>query len=1008
MFHRAIPVRLALVTTALLLAAPVRAIQAQAGTISGKVTDAATKQPIADVRVVISGTAFETQSNPSGEFRLTNVRPGLVRISAFRIGYKSAQDTIRVSAGATATLNLQMAQSVINLSEVVVTGTAGNQERKAQAALVASVSASDVIKDAAITNVAAMLQSRVPGVALTSQSGTKGTATSIRIRGASSINLSNQPLVFVDGVRINEGFIASGQSGQTFDRFNDLNPEEIESIEVVKGPAAATLYGADASAGVIQIITKKGKAGSGTFQQQLRLETGEQELTRYTPPDNYGLCTAALVASTSTNPLCRGKTVGTLVNDNPLQRVGAFQKGGQKVFNWSARGGGQNYGYSLSYGSDNSFGVLPNNTFNRYNVRTNANYVANSKLNFDIGLGMLQTDVDLPDNDNNIYGWLGGGLLGSPLTRNDSPTGQLTQDGWYSNRHYNAINSIQRNLLSKRVTTSITANYAPTDWFTNRFTGGMDLANDAQRTFFPKNDSLWYGGLTDGGSHSATARTAERYTFDWLGNVKKRFGNDWETNTSFGLQVVSTRNQATAATGIGFVTNANNSISSAASTTGSSGFTEQRQYGYLGQIQIGNQNKRFVQVGVRVDRNSSFGSESPAFVLPKIGGSWAIGEEDFFQPLTRFVNTLRLRAAWGSTGRSPNPGDALTTLSAASYNITGATGAGAVLGNPGNADLKPERGTEFEAGLDAGFFNNRVSAELTYFNKKTQDLIIARPIPPSLGYGSNPLANIGAVLNSGLELAMNVSAINMDNAKWDVRLGANTLHNELTSLGTVLPFALGGAGRTIVGQQLGVMVSKRIESIDVASKKVVVSDTLAPMGNLFPTLEWNITNTVTLFKNLRISALLDAKRDFLIQNNTAYFRETQLVRSNLRIDTTALSAYERLRRYGNPTPGQPLFITNKGNAATINDVIDAYLERGDFVRLRDVSVTYTVPASITRKLGNRFQGASVTYSMQNVKLWTDYSGADPEINSQTGAFSRQDFLTLPNPRTSILRLNLTF
>jgi len=264
------------------------------------------------------------------------------------------------------------------------------------------------------------------------------------------------------------------------------------------------------------------------------------------------------------------------------------------------------------------------------------------------------------------------------------------------------------------------------------------------------------------------------------------------------------------------------------------------------------------------------------------------------------------------------------------------------------------------------------------------------------------------VLNRGVELAMNVSALNMDNAKWDVRLGANTLHNELTSLGTVLPFFLGGQTRTIVGQQLGVFVSKTIESIDVASKRVVVSDTLAPVGNLFPTLEWNITNTVTLFKNLRISALLDAKRDFIIQNNTAFFRETQLVSSNLRLDTLALSPYERLRRYGNLTPGQPRFITNKGNPATINDVVDAYLERGDFVRLRDVSVTYTVPASLTRKLGNRFQGASVTYSMQNVKLWTDYSGADPEINSQTGAFSRQDFLTLPNPRTSILRLNLTF
>jgi len=189
MSHRAIFRRLVTVGALLVFAAPLRAVQAQTGTITGKVTDAATKLPIADVRVVITGTTFEAQTGRDGEFRLVNVRPGAVTVSAFRIGYRLKQDTVRVGAGETVALNLEMAQSVINLSEVVVTGTAGNQERKAQAALVASVSAADVIKDAPVTNVANMLQSRVPGVALSGMSGTKGTATTIRIRGASSINL---------------------------------------------------------------------------------------------------------------------------------------------------------------------------------------------------------------------------------------------------------------------------------------------------------------------------------------------------------------------------------------------------------------------------------------------------------------------------------------------------------------------------------------------------------------------------------------------------------------------------------------------------------------------------------------------------------------------------------------------------------------------------------------------------------------------------------------------------
>lgn len=1002
MSHRLSITRWAAAVASLVLAGSLGA-QTPTGTVTGKVIDAATKLPISDVRVVVVGTQFAAPTNKDGEYRLVNVRAGAVTIGVLRIGYKSMQQPVTVVAGQTATLNFELSQSAINLSEVVVTGTAGNQERKAQSALVASVSAADVIKDAPVTNVANLLQSRVPGVSLSAQSGTKGTANQIRIRGASSINLSNQPLIFVDGVRINEGFVGSGQSGQQFDRLNDFNPEEIESIEVVKGPAAATLYGADASAGVIQIITKKGKAGAASFRQTVRLEQGAANVDYWDVPDNYGACTAALVATTSTNPLCRGKAVGDLVSDNPLERVGAFQTSQENVFNYGIAGGGQNYGFSLNYGSDNSTGVLPNNRFNRYNLRTNANYIANPKLNFDVGLGLVQSGVDLPDNDNNVFGWLGGGLLGSPLTRTDAADAGLRQNGWYAPaRQFNAINSIRRQLLTKRVTSSITANFSPTEWFTNRFTGGLDFASDDQNSFFPKNDSLWYGGQTDGGSRTVTNRANERYTFDYLGNMKKQWGSDWETNLSFGLQVVSSRNTATGATGIGYVTNANNSVGSAATTTGTSGFTEQRQYGYLGQLQIGNQNKRFVQVGVRVDRNSSFGSESPSFVLPKIGGSWAISEEEFFAPLSGLFNTLRIRAAYGTTGRSPGPGDALTTLSSAAYNITGSTGAGAVLDNPGNPDLKPERGTEFEAGLDAGFLNNRISAELTYFRKTTKDLIIAQPIPPSLGFSSNPLANLGSVLNEGVELAVTYNAINRENLRWDVRGAMNTLHNELTSLGGVPAFPLGGVGRTLVGQQLGVSVAKRIKEVDLANNRVVVEDTLGPVGNLFPTLEWNLTNNLTLFKNFRVSALLDAKRDFTVHNNTRFFRETQLVRSNLRLDPTALSQEERLRRFG------PFVSEVNGAAVTVNDAREMYIERGDFVRLREVSATYTLPQGLTGRLGRRIQSASLTLALQNVALWTDYSGPDPEINSQTGAFSRQDFLTVPNPKRSVLRFNITF
>ena len=995
---------------ALLMMALPAALAAQSGTIVGKVVDRASRLPIADARVVVPGTTLEALTSKDGDYRLNNVRAGRITVGVFKLGHRAASDTVRIAAGQTLTVNFDLAASLVTLSEVVVTGTAGNQERRAQAAQVASVNAAALTKEAPVTNVGELLQSRVPGVSVSSNSGTAGAAKAIRIRGASSINLSNQPLLFVDGVRINEGILTSGQSGQSFDRMNDLSPDEIESIEVVKGPAAATLYGADASAGVIQIITKKGRPGSNHFSQTLRLEGGSIDQA-YTPPDNYGKCTAALVATTSRNPLCRGLAVGTLVSDNPLQRVGAFRTGSDKQVGWDGRGGGQNYGYNLSFGSQRTEGTLPNNGYERYSVRSNFNYVPDSRITIEAGVGLTQSKAALPDNDNNVFGWLGGGLLGSPTTRVDI-NGIGDRDGFYSQRQYNAISAIDHSLLTHRVITNVAANYLPVSWFSNRVTLGMDYASDEQRNLFPKNDSTWYGGLTDGGSNDQISRGAERYTVDYLGNVRRTLGvqNQWEANLSFGTQMISTRNKFTQALGVGLVTNENNSVSSAATTTGRGGFTEQRTIGYLSQLQVGYQNRAFVQVGVRIDKNSSFGSTAPAFVLPKIGATWTVSEEQFFSPLLAYIPTLRLRAAYGTTGRSPNPGDALSTLVAAAYAIAPGASAspGAIPGNPGNAALKPERGKEFEGGADFGLLGDRLNGEVTYFRKTTSDLIIARPISPSLGFNANPLANIGSVLNSGVELGITASAVRSANFDWDIRAGANTLHNELTDIGGLTPFNLNGqVNRAVPGQQLGVFSTKRIKTIDVASGKVVVEDTLSPVGNFLPSFEWNVSNSVTVHKALRLTALLDAKRNFKVLNFTQFFRETQLVRSNSRLDPTVLSRYEFLRRYGNDTPGQPAFVTESGKSATVNDVQEAFIQDGDFVRLREIAATLDIPQ---RLIGRALQGSTLTVAMQNVKLWTRYEGADPEVisNQASSQFSRDDFLTLPNPKKVYVRLNLTF
>jgi TonB-linked SusC/RagA family outer membrane protein len=901
---------------------------------------------------------------------------------------------------------------------VVVTGTAGNQERRALSSQVASVQTADLIKELpTVKDVNSLLQSRIPGIAVNSSSGTAGTNKQIRIRGAASINLSNDPLIFIDGVKFFANTITPGVGGQTTDLLNSINPDEIESIEVVKGPAAAVLYGADASAGVIQIITKRGRAGSSSFSQTLQADVGMSELD-WTPPSNYARCqgstpaaTAALIAPTSPNPLCRGQVAGTLVSDNALVREGAFQKGSETNFSWTGRGGGQAYGYFLSLNNQRTLGNLPNNEFQRQAYRSNFNFLPDSRLTIDAGLGLSKDQTALPDNDNNVYGFLGGGLLGSPLTRRDD--GVPSNDGWFGfARQVAAITALERKVQNYRTLANVTANYVPVSWFTNKFTLGADLLRNEVTSFFPRNAVGSYQGAVNTGNNTQTRIGVDQFTVNYLGNIRRTFGSEEqvETNVSLGAQLTTNRTDNAFANGKGFATNANNSVTSAATRTGGQTRTEQRSTGYLGQLQVGHLNRRFVQVGLRVDENSGFGEKSDPFFLPKIGGSWVVSEEPFFGGLVNAIGSLRLRASWGQSGRSPGPGASLQTYQASPYAITagGATsvGAGAIPLNPGNDTLKPERGTEFELGFDAGFWDERVNLEVTYFDKTSTDVLLQRPLPPSLGFQANPFVNIGEVSNTGFEVGLNAQLIRRSNFIWETRLGFNTLNNELVDLGGVTPF--GTLNRFTPRQQLGVFVSKRIRNIDEATGVVTVADTLEAYANYLPTFEGNVYSGFTLFKNLRISAMLDTKQDFGVYNLTDFFRETQVVTSNNRLDTLRLSRRERLRRYGDLRAGRPAFVQENGRATTVNEVRDAYVQPGDFIRLREVLASFTVPDRWLNSLG-RVSGMSIGLGLQNLAIWTDYEGADPELISAAGFdFQRSDFLTQPNPRRAVLRLNLTF
>lgn len=988
----------AAVAAAFLVASPIGA--QPTGTVTGTVTNP-DGEPLVGVQVRLVGTQRGAMSGPDGAYRITGVSAGEWTVRASRIGMQAATQTVTVEPGATVEVNFTLRDVAIDLDAIVVTGVAGLQVRRAQGAQVSTINAAELTEVAPITSVSELLQARTAGVSLTQSSGTSGTAQRVRIRGGGSINLSNEPLVFIDGVRMDNRTTALHfTGGQVMSRLNDLDPAEIESIEVVKGPAAATLYGADASTGVIQIITKRGRAGT-PFTQTASIGYELLQNT-WTTPANFGVCGGLIdpdfiTAPDSPNPLCAGQEPGTIISDAPLERNDVWRDGAVMTARWSGRGGGENFGYFVALSGHSEEGVLPNNSMERFSARTNFDWTPHETFSIDVSWGLTRNRIQLPDNDNNIYGWLGGGLLGFPETRG------LANDGWFgANRHVEAISSIEFIATTLRTTPTITLNHSPTRWFNHRLTLGVDMNRTESRKFFPRNDQGWYAtDAVNSGSMQQRRDNREELTLDYQANATRGLTPDLDLTVSAGSQLIAQRRDVTGANGIGFVTNAARSIGAAAETSGTQFFQEFREAGFYGQLQFAWRDVLYVTGASRWDFNSAFGDVSDSFLSPKAEVSYVISEEEYMADImSDAFSSLRLRGAWGRTGRSPSPTAALTTFGASPFAIgPGQTGSGVVPVNPGNPDLRPERGEEWEIGFDAGFLNERVGLDLTWFQKTSSDLILSRPLPPSLGFSQNPVVNVGELVNKGLEIGIDAEVLRMRDVGLDLRVSMSTLSQEVTDLGDVEPF--GTSIRVDEGLQPFARFTHRVREVDLENGVAIVSDTMEFVGNNTPDFEGSVATTLTLFRNLRFYGQVDWMSGFVIFNSTDQFRERQFGTGErwVRRDEV-LTEEERIRRFG------PWITETDGDAVARGNANEEYIEKGDFGRLRELSVTYTLPRDWAAAF--RASNASITVGGRNLALWTNYNGPDPEMLQSNTNFTRTDFLTVPQARRWVFRANVTF
>lgn len=545
------------------LVSPV-ALLAQDAVIQGTVVSG-TQSPVPGAFITIEGMDASAVTNDNGRYRLvvpgTQVQGQQVALTVSSIGYRETSVQITLEPG-TIEQDFTMPEQAVALDEVLVTGTAGNQERRAQPAVVSAVNAAEITEVAPVQSVANILQARTPGVVLRNESGTDGTGSQIRIRGVSSIELSNEPLIFIDGVRMNgDNDNVFNVGGQERSLLNDIKIEEIESIEVVKGPAAATLYGSDANAGVINIITKRGRAQSG-FVHSFTVEYGEAD-PNFTPPTNYGMCTEEAIEDPEVFPACQGQPIGTTLSDSPLIRENSFGDGRRRNFVWSLRGGGERYAAFFSLGADDSRGTLENNRYGHISGRANFDYFVNDDLRMEFGLGLNRTNTQLPRNDNDIYGYLGGGLLGDPRTVG------AAKDGWYApNRQTLAISSYENVNRTMRIQPRVSIQYTPISWFSNRLTFGGDLIRTRAFSFWAKNDDGWWDNApVNTGRINEASRSEDRLTFDYLGNITSNLTDELRADLSFGSQVITEHTYETEAEGTGLVTNDVRSVNAAAELT---------------------------------------------------------------------------------------------------------------------------------------------------------------------------------------------------------------------------------------------------------------------------------------------------------------------------------------------------------------------------------------------------------------------------------------------------------
>jgi TonB-linked SusC/RagA family outer membrane protein len=1047
-----------------LLTAAARHVDAQAS-VTGRVTAQGTNAPLAEARVLVIGSTLSATTGDDGKFTIRNVTPGDVQLQVLRVGYQSQKKTVSVGAGASATIDFTMSIAVAQLEEVVTTAT-GQQRRVELGNAVSTLG--DVTKRVEETpnhNISDLLIAKSPGVTLLP--GTElGGAPTVRIRGVSSISLSNAPIWYIDGVRYAANSLSSG-TDVSFSMLGNINPEDIEDIEIVKGPSAATLYGTNAANGVILITTKKGRAGATRWNWSME-QRNVQDLVPYQPMyANFGhdpvtgkvkrcelssMVTPKFTPAQGADCISDSLTSYNWMNDPQTTFV---HPGKGSLYGLNISGGTDQVRYFVSGDFDNEYGPIQMPWYDvqrfdslnigvrnewyhpeaqqRNSFRANLSASLSPKFDINVSSGFVKQDNRIPPESDLIialyyvgmqnYGYkgcpkgtetTGCGLDKIPTQADGVPLHDALQ--WDPGE----IMQVTQQNDVQRFTGSLNGNWRPFSWMVNDGTVGVDFA---AIDFFqlcrltecpPQSSTAQLGRVTDNQAKTRNLSAKVASTSSW--NAKP-----WmNLKTSVGADYTNIEGDSASTNGVGLPPGGSTVGAAATKSASDRQPVAQKTLGLYVQEQAAFRDRLFVTGAIRTDQNSAFGQNFQQVYYPKLSASWIASDESWF-PHPSYLNQLRLRGAYGASGVQPGATTALALFSAGTVSIpvrsstaTGGTDTPALTATqPGNANLKPEKSTEYELGGEAQLLNNRLRLDYTFFNKTTHDALININVSASSAASNlSPLINIGATQGWGHEFQANAQLIDGRRFGWDILLTGSHLSNKVVDLGidpnTGKPRTLGtGQARQIPGLPLNSQWFRAYHYSDangdgiIQKSEVVVDTAFSYFGYVTPRDLISIQNGFDLFsRRLRINVMFDYKGGNSILDGANNF---QCNTGPYACRDTEDPSFSQDRQAAAIAKQFGTTINGTSYKTTVG-----YFRNDQFWKLREVSAAYQLPKAIYSRIRAQ-NGSTLVLGARNLHTWTSFTGVDPEANyGTTQSETQSEFQTTGLPTYFTVRLNLKY